>query len=469
MRAKKFADNEVIREHTKSLNKDAYSSEFRNSGPLVANVNGEYRVDNSFRHCITYGTTGSGKSRSGSITETMNALRAGESVVVLDPKGEHMEILIDHVPDNYKKVVIDFQNLANSDHVNLLSYIVYMLKSSEDYDRSIGSFLFESFLDSFMKGNSKNLDFWQNAGKTLIRGYFYLMVSCVKQSDINLVSLYRLMNGISSVIPGADFNRRTMSGNVMRPEIIALSVATSLSDDCPYKGIAVENLSIVANYNEKVMRDTLAVSTAAITKLVGTGDMREFHQNSTFDIKDVDGKTPMAIFVILPIDTHAYDLLAGFIVNQLAQQFFRVARRSPNRCLPVRVNFVLEEFGTIGKTVGLIKELVTAGRSYGIRIHIILQSYSQLVFLYGDAVANTIASNCGTTIFYRTIDPATYNHYGKICGMRRVSCGPYLLDEPMITQDSLTSLDMFQAMVMIDDTIFVSRLPQYTEVYSELN
>lgn len=477
----RFAEEREIRGMTKPLrdkNKDSKKTRYC-SGPIIyTDTSNNYWVDNGYRHIATFGTTGGGKSRSGSITEAMNAIKAGESVVVCDPKGEHLAILGEHIPANYRKIVIDFTKISSGDCFNVFKYIVYLLRSDSEEDNNLGAYLFETFVDTLFSESKKSgrMDpFWDNNAMSMIRGFFYTMICICDDDEINLVNLKKFINNAFYKMvqdeydgfgdPG--FAEYSICGG--KTEELGKRVLRHLRTlDGKYVEVASKDISIFANERENVYKDTLSVASAAISGFMGSAFTDYFHTNDTVDLANIDGTTPIAIFVVLPIETEAFNALGGFIINQFAQQFFRVAKATSEGCLPIRVNFILEEFGAIGKAVPIIMPLVTAGRSFGIRVHMIMQSYSQLVELYGEDNANTLASNCGTLIFFRTRDPKTYNHFEKFFGNRRIIVGNTVRVQPIVSPDALCCLETFQALVAMDNKVFVSRLPQYTEVYSEL-
>lgn len=465
MRNKRFLEIDQIREETAKL----FDGTDYHSGPVVySSPEGEVRVDDSTRHIITYGITGSGKTSSGSLIEAYNTIKAGKSLVAIDPKGQLLDVIGRHVPHNYRKIVIDLTDPKKSFRFNVFSYITTLLKSSRSEDKTIGFELLESTLDAlFKESRARTQDpFWDNAGLNTTRAVFLALTTFLE--DINPITLSNYINGNEQVFSGPEDEKEPrffISTNIMSH---FREIERKIKGDDEVAITAREGMAAIMSTDQKVMRDIVSVINSHLTKFIGSGDMRELHKGDDVNISSFSGRIPCAVFIVTPIHTHAYDKLAGMICNQFAQQLFRAASHYPGNTLPIETTFLLEEFGTIGRTIPLISELITAGRSYGIRVHLIMQSYSQLIDLFGSATANTLASNCSTTIFFRTLDYETYLHYGRLCGMRQVDYGDKTEYEPLITQDSLSALKTHQALVMIDDKIFCSMLPLFTSLYPEL-
>jgi len=467
MRSKKYLEYDDIKQITSPLmNGDRYSS-----GPIVYRApDGSLYTENSTRHVLTYGITGSGKSVSGSVTELISDLKAGESVIAIDPKGELYEKTKAHIPENYKKVVINLTEPRKSDRFNVFSLIVDNLTSDSSNDLTSGFEMFESLVETIMdKGNRvRSQDpFWDDSAQIMMRGVFLAAVTFLKKSQISPVSIYDLANSDPAKSENDEDGRRFRYDSSPTLKSRLTRIRNSIKGNGIVAQTARTNMDSICSYDEKVIRDILAVFNSHLGKFIGSGDVRRMHLKDDVNIGEIDGTTPYAVYIIIPIHTHTYDKLAGVIVNQFAQQFFRAANKCPNNTLPIRVDFLLEEFGTIGHTIPIISELITAGRSYGIRVHLIMQSYTQLINLFGPAKANTLASNCGTTIFFRTLDSDTYIHYGALTGVRSIDYGDRIVQEPFITQDTLSSLRTHQAIIMIDNNIFVSTLPIYCDVWPE--
>lgn len=66
--------------------------------------------------------------------------------------------------------------------------------------------------------------------------------------------------------------------------------------------------------------------------------------------------------------------------------------------LPVRTNFLLDEFANMPKLKDMTT-MITAARSRHMRFTMIIQNYAQLNQVYGKEEAETIRGNCGNIIY----------------------------------------------------------------------
>lgn len=64
--------------------------------------------------------------------------------------------------------------------------------------------------------------------------------------------------------------------------------------------------------------------------------------------------------------------------------------------------------------------MITAARSRNIRLHMVIQSYGQLVEKYGENVSRAILDNCGNMIYLHTREMDFFDVYQQTCGEQRV-------------------------------------------------
>ena len=97
------------------------SGENKKGGLVLYHSNGQNWVYHGEGHAIELGVSGSGKSRRGTIPLIKSLIEAGESFVVIDPKGEiHYHTAAD-AEDGYEIHVIDFRHIFESERWNPLA------------------------------------------------------------------------------------------------------------------------------------------------------------------------------------------------------------------------------------------------------------------------------------------------------------------------------------------------------------
>jgi type IV secretion system protein VirD4 len=92
----------------------------------------------------------------------------------------------------------------------------------------------------------------------------------------------------------------------------------------------------------------------------------------------------------------------------------KFAKWNGNR-LPVRVNFVLDEFGNFA-AISDFQAKMTVARGYGIRFDLFLQSLAQLTEKYGKEVAEIIKGNCSAWVYLRAQDETTNEKVSNLLG-----------------------------------------------------
>ena len=141
--------------------------------------------------------------------------------------------------------------------------------------------------------------------------------------------------------------------------------------------------------------------------------------DTSFDIERI-GEAKAAVFVVIPDEKTTFHFLATLFISQCYTTLLETAERHGGS-LPRRTNIILEEFCNL-PALGDIVPMITAARSRNIRLHMVIQSYGQLVEKYGENVSRAILDNCGNMIYLHTreMDFLTYisrlagnNEYGR--------------------------------------------------------
>ena len=84
------------------------------AGPVVYVENGRKYSDDSESHIAVIGRTGKGKSQCCSLPYMREILKKGESLIMLDPKGEGYKKNACYIPEHYQIFCVDFRNPRKS-------------------------------------------------------------------------------------------------------------------------------------------------------------------------------------------------------------------------------------------------------------------------------------------------------------------------------------------------------------------
>ena len=144
---------------------------------------------------------------------------------------------------------------------------------------------------------------------------------------------------------------------------------------------------------------------------------------------------PTALFIIIPDERDTRHGLANIYITQLYKSLIERANRDKiNITLPRHVYFILDEFGNLPK-IQKMKSFITAGRSRGIFLMLVVQDYTQLNSIYGEQDAATIKNNCNIHIYIGTKDQKTREEFSKNIGeitleMKNVSSNTSTSSQP---------------------------------------
>ena len=191
----------------------------------------------------------------------------------------------------------------------------------------------------------------------------------------------------------------------------------------------------------------------------------EMLSDDTLNIMDIDVNRPFILTVITPDETDVYDALSGLLVSQVSQHLIRVAQEKGGR-LPIRVNIILEELGSVGKSIPSLPNLMVASRSRNMRLMLVIQSNAQLFDVYGKSKAETINSCIGITIGFSTNSWETLTEWAQRCGEKQIVSSGHIIKEQLITASQLAAMPTGTALVMVDSQYkFIAYLPFYDEMY----
>ena len=138
---------------------------------------------------------------------------------------------------------------------------------------------------------------------------------------------------------------------------------------------------------------------------------------SDFDMSLI-GKEPTAIYVIVPDEDKTYYILVTIIVGLLYRELTKVANNQNDKTLPVRIDWLLDEFANCPPLAD-VESIVSVARSRGMRFHFFIQSFAQLNNVYGKDVAQIILDNCGL-VYLKTNTQETAELISKRLGKRTI-------------------------------------------------
>ncbi len=417
------------------------------AGPVVYVENGRKYSDDSEAHIGVVGRTGKGKSQCCSLPFMREILQKGESLIMLDPKGEGYKMNACYIPDDYQVFCVDFRNPRKSPTKwNPLSTPFRLFRSKDPDDNDIASSMLSELWNGVYPYDGHSDKFWTDSSVNYAKGLTYGLFETAAKEQINLDSVAVMME--QSEI-------RYAAGTLLK----------AFYETLPLDSLAKRNLATYVTAPNETRASIHSVAASGLEVFSRSKGLMEMLSEDTLNIMDIDVNRPFILTIITPDETDVYDALSGLLISQFSQHLIRVAQEKGGK-LPIRVNIILEELGSIGKSIPTLPNLMVASRSRNMRLMLILQSNAQLVDVYGKSKAETINSCIGITIGFSTNSWETLNEWAQRCGEKQIENSGHIIKEPLITASQLAAMPTGTALIMVDSQYkFIAHLPFYNEMY----
>ena len=419
------------------------------AGPVVYVENGRKYSDDSESHIAVIGRTGKGKSQCCSLPFMREILKKGESLIMLDPKGEGYKKNACYIPGHYQIFCVDFRNPRKSPTKwNPLSTPYRLFCSKDPDDNDIASSMLSELWNGVYPYDGHSDKFWTDSSVNYAKGLTYGLFETAGKEAINLDSVAVMMEQSEIRFGGP--------GNTILKEFY---------EQLPLDSLAKRNLATYVTAPNETRASIHSVAASGLEVFSRSKGLMEMLSDDTLNIMDIDVNRPFILTVITPDETDVYDALSGLLVSQVSQHLIRVAQEKGGR-LPIRVNIILEELGSVGKSIPSLPNLMVASRSRNMRLMLVLQSNAQLVDVYGKSKAETINSCIGITIGFSTNSWETLTEWAQRCGEKQIENSGHIIKEQLITASQLAAMPTGTALVMVDSQYkFIAHLPFYDEMY----
>lgn len=394
-------------------------------GVVLYNRNGTLLADggDECRHVMIVGATGTGKSRLIVMPSLICSLNAKHrrSLVVFDVKGELREATDDIARRNgYKTMNINFRDPASGAAWNPFGDINRLWATNDSDNRNKARKLLEDIIATlFSDGGSTKVDpFWRNTSSAIFRGVCEVLFHYNNRIDLEKVLL------LSDSIPAdRDDDEACMLYKKAKPIPEAARMLEGF-----WRGSNLTRGNILTCYK------------TYLSPLTSRSDVFKMVSSDTYiDFAEL-GKQPTVLYVTLPDDTTALGALQGMLLTQLMQRLNECAMENGG-CLPVRTDLYLDEMCNIKPAIPDLETALTISRSRGMRYVMAIQSYSQLVGVYGMA-ADTIMANAATWIALNVSKDEVFRE--KLSCL----CGDNVFGKPLITPGQLALLKYGQAVII---------------------
>ena len=402
------------------------SEDYKKGGMPLYSDTSKMLVSISDTHTLITGTTGSRKTRSFVYEAVLNIAGAKEkqSMVVHDTKGDVPKQTYEYlINQGYDVYVLNFREPSASDHYNAFDSITDCMikdrKKAKGKLREICNQLFEEELK-----NEKD-SYWLSTVSDYFSG-LYESLCIFTNYNKKYVNFLNLMN----------FHRMiTTKGR----SLIYLKIKSTLREMGEF-GL-LDSLSSVLDNASDTKKNLLSMISNPFNIFESISEMT---YKSDFSPEDL-GVKPVCVFLVTPDESEKYNFIISMIIKQIYGELIDLAARQKNNSLPVTVNFIIDEFGSLPK-IDSFNSMISAARSRNIRFHLIIQTFSQLRQIYNEFGAVNIFNNCETCICLRSNDYELEELLRKSVGKMTL---PYSNKEvELITNGMLRTLDKGQAIVL---------------------
>lgn len=366
-------------------------------GVPVTYLDGKFYYDDSTDHSLIIGSTGSGKTRSFIMPLIFNLASAGESMVINDTKGELYSTTFDYLKQQgYKIHIVNLRDAFASDGWNPL-HLPYTYFKGGNIDEA--GDLIENFAKSLTKNLSSRDMYWEKSATAVLSALCYAIISdAPKESQVNLYSIYNLL-----VEHGAkDIDRKNSLDLYFQQR--------------PFGDLA-KNSYATGSFAKGETRATLFSVLATVIKMFSDTGIANLTSRTDFELSDI-GKEKTAVFLIIPDEKQSRHELASLFIEQCYMALIHTAQSLASGRLPIRVNFILDEFPAMPSIS--IGRQITVSRSRNMRFYLVLQDFEQLKETYKES-AGTIKSNCGNWVYLLTSDNESAKEISSRLGRYTIS------------------------------------------------
>lgn len=353
----------------------------------------ELIYDTGALHSLNYGSTRSGKTRKILSVFVMLIVKARESAIFHDNKGElyrRFYKLFERF--GYTVYVIDFRFMKKSQRWNPLKLIVDCFKDREDPRIDDADQFTDDFVNQVVVDNGQGERIWIDGQKSLIKSIILAVAQAnINENQKNLFSVYQVLSVLGKEV--------TFKGE-KNPKMLLSAYINSLDEINP----ARVAFTPIANSPDKT-RGSFMTSTLSTLAIYNGQNLAKTLSDSDFSFSDyANGKH--VLFIINPDENPKYNPIVSVLVDQAYQELVRCATSTKDMHLPKRCHIVLDEFGNMAP-VNQVQHKLTVALSRWIFFHLFLQDDNQLDEVYGEQIAKIIRGNCNVKTFISSADMNT--------------------------------------------------------------
>ncbi len=406
-------------------------SVYEHAGFPIINDGERIWLDDKESHNLVIGSTGSGKTQDVVFPLTKSLIKKGESMIITDPKGEIYAETAGLLKERgYKIVVLNFREPQRGNTWNPLA-LPYKLYKEGNVDKAME--LLDDVASNILYEEGGNKDaFWEKTSADFFAGLTLGLFEDAKPEEVNINSISVMASvGEEKFGPRSTYMKEYFNGKDPAGSAYTCASGTVYAPE-ETKG------SILSTFKQKIR---IFASRENLSEMLATSDFE----------MDMIGKQKTAVFMIIQDEKKTYHALATIFIKQCYESLIDVAQHIPGGALPIRTNFILDEFANMPPLKD-VTTMITAARSRHIRFTMIIQNFAQLNAVYGKENAQTIRSNCNNLMYLLTTELAALEEISKLCGDKKVKVGKgdkeHEETRPLITVSDLQKMKPDEAIVI---------------------
>lgn len=383
-------------------------------------------VDQTDKHSITIGQTGSKKSRLVAMPLVYILGAAQESMIISDPKAEIYNRTYEYLKDReYEIKVINLREPRQGHAWNPLA-LPYDFYKEGNADCAY-EFANDIAVNLTTIDKSQKEVFWDNSAGTLFLGLILLLFKfCYEHGEpdesVCISNVLELRNLLFSTNNPKESPIWEYAKTDRFIEAMLIGTVTTANDT---------RAGILSVFDQKMR--AFSVQPALLDML---------SQNDSG--YDYITEKPSAVYLLLPDEKTGYHSLVSLYIKQSYEYLIYKAQNSinQNNALGIRVNYVLDEFSSL-PAISDFPAMITAARSRNIRFNLFLQSKKQLYLKYNEE-CNTIMSNCENWIYLSSRELEFLKELSTLCGENNNRNR-----SPLLSISDLQKLDKDKGQVLI--------------------
>ncbi len=386
---------------------------------------------------LILGGTGSGKSRNLIVQNIILNALAGESMVIMDIKGEFSTGSLSGVvrgtleENGYQCFFLDYRTLE-ADGYNFLAVPYQMYRNGKKEEAAIMVNHVVKALRSIYKGSGGD-PFWDlTASKYLTAVIMLLFEYCGREEQVNMLTLETF-----TTERGCSYMKEMVEEYGASDSVMAM-------------------LESVVSEPEKTRMSTLATVSSYLEVFLSNEKLLRMMSSSTFSVCDLFLKKT-ALFIIVPDEVDTYDRINGMVLQQISAALVSEAYQYGG-VLPRRVNFICDEF--CNYYIPNMGRNISAQRSRNIRWTLVCQGKKQLEQVYGRE-ADVIFANCKNIYFLSSPEEELLEYIARKAGTTRITEDG--TRQPVLTADMLRLMKRKDGYAdvcfLAEGKVFVTKLP----------